>query len=95
MKCCQNGELSGRRRTVSAMGYPHPLRHIGCPPLCSNDTRSGETVGQFCAALPPMGVMSILLLPLRVTRKGFLFGHTIGAVPGLQAFAHNKKEAFL
>ncbi len=29
VKCCQNGELSDRRRTLSAMGYPHPLRHIG------------------------------------------------------------------
>ena len=29
VKCCQNGELSGRRRTLSAMRYPHPLRHIG------------------------------------------------------------------
>ena len=31
VKCCQNGELCGRRRTVfqSAIGFPHPLRHMG------------------------------------------------------------------
>ncbi len=39
MKCCQNGELSDRRRALPAMRYPHPLRHIGDPPLCSNDTQ--------------------------------------------------------
>ena len=36
VKCCQNGELSDRRRALPAMRYPHPLRHIGDPPLCSN-----------------------------------------------------------
>ena len=39
VKCCQNGELSDRRRALPAMRYPHPLRHIGVPPLCSNDTQ--------------------------------------------------------
>ena len=33
VKCCQNGELSGRRRTLSAMRFPHPLPHNGYPPL--------------------------------------------------------------
>ena len=33
VKCCQNGELSGRRRTLSATSFPHPLPHKGYPPL--------------------------------------------------------------
>ena len=45
MKCCQNGELSDRRRALPAMRYPHPLRHIGDPPLCSNAfSQSAEPV---------------------------------------------------
>ena len=40
VKCCQNGELSGRRRSFSAIRCPHPLPINGSPPLCWGETRS-------------------------------------------------------
>ena len=42
VKCHRDGELPGGRRNRSTMRSPHPLLHMGHPPLCSNDTRSGE-----------------------------------------------------
>ena len=45
VKCCQNGELSDRRRTLSAMRYPHPLRHERITSFMEGDTRSDESVG--------------------------------------------------
>ena len=52
MKCCQNGELSGRRRTLSAMRFPHPLPIMD--DLLYDATILGRVrFGQFCAALSP------------------------------------------
>ena len=35
VKCCQNGELCGRRRMFqSAIGIPHPLAILDYTPLC-------------------------------------------------------------
>ena len=60
VKCHRDGELPGGRRMRSTMGSPHPLLHTGCPPLCSNDTRSGQwsavslplPTGDPCPKLP-------------------------------------------
>ena len=51
VKCHRDGELPGGRRNFSTIALPHPLLHMGKPPLCSNDTRSGEWSAVF-AALP-------------------------------------------
>ena len=52
VKCHRDGELPGGRRKFSAMGSPHPLLHIGKPPLCSNDTRLGDETGSACCPSP-------------------------------------------
>ena len=41
VKCCQNGELSGRRRMFSAMKFPHPLPIKGSSPFMRGDTQYG------------------------------------------------------
>ena len=52
VKCRWDGELpDGRRKCFSTMGSPHPLLHIGYPPLCSNDTRSGEWLAVWICCL--------------------------------------------
>jgi hypothetical protein len=42
VKCHRDGEFARRTKDFSTMRSPHPLLHMGSPPLCSNDTRSGE-----------------------------------------------------
>ena len=52
VKCRRDGELPDGRRNFSTMGSPHPLLHMGHPPLCSNDTRSGKWSAVFFAVFP-------------------------------------------
>ena len=60
VKCCQNGELCGRRRTLpSAIGFPHPLRHIrSC--LLYVATILGWANGRWLEAVPfPTGQVNL------------------------------------
>ncbi len=70
MKCCQNGELSDRRRTLSAMRYPHPLRHKRTTSFMEGDTRSGRRSGLCCVFLP---VCVSVMTPLVRMHEGLLF----------------------
>ena len=72
VKCLWDGELPGGRRNFSTMGSPHPLLHIGHPPLCSNDTRSGDR--SAVNALPfPTGDLCLSLNSLPCKRRGISF----------------------
>ena len=53
VKCCQYGELSDRRRIVSAMRYPHPL-HIMETSFMESDTRSGIWPASLRCFIPPV-----------------------------------------
>lgn len=64
VKCCQDGELCDRRRTfvrdrVSAPAAPYWTH----PPLCSNDTRSGEWSAVILLSLPPRVIYVCVSLP--------------------------------
>ena len=76
VKCHRDGELPGGRRNFSAMGSPHPLLHIGKPPLCSNDTRSGKRSAVY--SLPfEIGFVSVTL-PTAFCRGVFAFMDRLG-----------------
>jgi hypothetical protein len=58
VKCCQNGELSDRRRTFpSAMRFPHPLAILDETPL-------GKAMLGRVSDLLPLGVRSCVYSPV-------------------------------
>ena len=80
VKCHRDGELPGGRRKFFAMRPPHPLLHMGIPPLCSNDTRSGKGSAVYLRHFPP--VIHAFHSPVGLFRRGFLFAWTgSGSVP--------------
>ena len=80
VKCHRDGELPGGRRKFFAMRPPHPLLHMGIPPLCSNDTRSGKGSAVYLRHFPP--VIHAFHSPVGLFRRGFLFAWAgSGSVP--------------
>ena len=73
VKCCQNGELSDRRRIRSAMRYPHPLRHNGLPPLWK--AILGRANGLAYTVLSCRCVYG-KIAPLVPLHEGFVFSDT-------------------
>ena len=74
----------------STMGSPHPLLHMGHPPLCSNDTRSGEWSAVH--VLPfPSGVPGTET-PWRCVRRGFFVSEPMGQCVDFQPSLHFKEE---
>ena len=85
------GSLPGGRRIISTMRSPHPLLHMGYPPLCSNDTRSGEGFGcghcvPGCCCLSPTGQSKSVIRSPTLMRRGVLVSIRRGS-DRLEAFA--------
>ena len=85
VKCCQNGELCDRRRTLSAIGYPHPLRHNGFTSFMKQRYSVGRLVGCFLAALPQRVIRVCKFSPLTAfAARGVLHSADRGAAPWRQ-----------
>ena len=78
VKCHRDGEFARRTKECSTMLSLHPLLHMGNPPLCSNDTRSGEWSAVYCC--PIFTGTGICKLP-DVSRQGFLFSRQPDSFP--------------
>ena len=76
------------------MGLPHPLLHMGHPPLCSNDTRSGERSAMVLLPFFPRVIRKILT-PLPLSRKGSFVFRGPWEVSAFGPVAEKKKEDFL
>ena len=91
VKCHRDGELPGGRRILSTMRSPHPLLHMGYPPLCSNDTRSGKWFDWGSLAvlllLPfPTGTSEPVKCSLTLPRRGVSLFRTLGRLVILAFF---------
>ena len=91
VKCHRDGELPGGRRILSTMRSPHPLLHMGYPPLCSNDTRSGKWFDWGSLAvlllLPfPTGISEPVKCSLTLPRRGVSLFRTLGRLVILAFF---------
>ena len=71
------GSLPGGRRICSTMWSPHPLLHMGCPPLCSNDTRSGEGFGCNGCCLAHESIETCHTLPDAIYAPGSFLGFAL------------------
>ena len=72
------------------MGFPHPLLHTGLkPPLCSNDTRSGEGQAVF-AALPHGSIRVSQSLPDAFAPGFFVCTHAVGATTAILVSARRQ-----
>ena len=74
------------------MGLPHPLLHIGKPPLCSNDTRSGERSAVFSLPSP---AVSVKMHSLTFFVGDFLLIGDHWGMADRRAFVLTSKEAFI
>jgi hypothetical protein len=79
VKCHRDGEFARRTKEISTMLSPHPLLHTGNPPLCSNDTRSGEWSAVYCCPFPTGDPYPDSLAALR--RGGFFVYGCTGLCP--------------
>ncbi len=92
VKCCQDGELCGRRRTAVRDGVSAPAApYWTYPPLCSNDTRWSEGVPGICRFFPRV----VFLLPFRLCRRGFFVGSLRPAGPAAPSPAKRPAVALL
>ena len=80
VKCHRDGEFARRTKDSFHDEVTAPAAHIGYPPLCSNDTRSGEGFG-YPLLLPfPTGQSKSVIHSLTLLALGSFWFRSAGAV---------------